>query len=108
MIWVVDSSDSERIDGDVNEDLDYDNAKEELHSLLREDSLRDIPVLVYANKQDLPKAVQPRQLAKRLDLIGVKDREWHIQPCVATKGDGLYEGLDWLSNALKRSKKSKR
>jgi hypothetical protein len=29
----------------------------------------------------------------------------YIQSCCATTGDGLYEGLDWLSNTL--SAKSK-
>ena len=28
----------------------------------------------------------------------------YIQATCATTGDGLYEGLDWLSNTLKKSK----
>ena len=27
---------------------------------------------------------------------GVVGGTWQVQPCVATTGDGLYEGLDWL------------
>jgi len=28
------------------------------------------------------------------------NRKWRIQPCCATSGDGLYEGLDWLSQIV--------
>ena len=31
----------------------------------------------------------------------MKGRKWHVQGTVATKGEGLYEGLDWLSSTLK-------
>jgi len=30
-----------------------------------------------------------------------KGRHWYIQPSCATTGDGLVEGLDWLSSKLK-------
>jgi ADP-ribosylation factor 1/2 len=31
----------------------------------------------------------------------MKGRRWHVQGTIATRGDGLYEGLDWLSGTLK-------
>ena len=62
-------------------------------------------LLVFANKQDLPKAMKPADVAERLGLSSLRTRVWHIQGCCATTGDGLYEGLDWLSDTLaKRSK----
>jgi hypothetical protein len=30
----------------------------------------------------------------------MKARKWHVQGTIATKGDGLYEGLDWLQREL--------
>ena len=39
-----------------------DEAKEELHKLLIEDHLKGIPVLIYANKQDLPRALTLAQV----------------------------------------------
>jgi len=36
----------------------------------------------------------------RLGLSSIRNREWYIQGCCATTGDGLYEGLDWLSQVL--------
>ena len=29
--------------------------------------------------------------------------QWYIQATCATKGEGLYEGLDWLSNELAKT-----
>lgn len=56
---------------------------------------------VFANKQDLPNAMQPAQLVEAFGLPQMRGRRWHVQGTVATRGDGLYEGLDWLSNTLK-------
>jgi ADP-ribosylation factor 6 len=47
------------------------------------------------------KALKPDQLQERLGLSTLKDRVWYIQPCSAIKGDGLYEGLVWLSTSCK-------
>jgi ADP-ribosylation factor protein 1 len=27
-------------------------------------------------------------------------KDWYIQACCATTGDGLYEGLDWLQKNI--------
>lgn len=89
LIFVVDSNDRERIS----------DAKQELHKMLAEDELRDAVVLVFANKQDLPKALTAAEITDSLGLSSMH-RKWYIQPACATTGDGLYEGLDWLSNTL--------
>lgn len=89
LIFVVDSNDRERIS----------DAKQELHKMLAEDELRDAVVLVFANKQDLPKALTAAEITNKLGLNSMH-RKWYIQPACATTGDGLYEGLDWLSHTL--------
>ena len=86
LIFVVDSSDTKRIE----------YAKEELQRLLNEDGLEDAALLVFANKQDLSGAMSSTEVAEKLDLASVNDREWYIQGTCAMTGDGLYEGLDWL------------
>jgi len=90
LIFVVDSNDRER----VNE------AAEELNKMLNEDELRDAALLVFANKQDLPNAMSVAEITDKLGLHSVRSRKWYIQSTCATSGDGLYEGLDWLSNVL--------
>ncbi|KAF9947143.1 hypothetical protein BGZ65_009082, partial [Modicella reniformis] len=87
MVFVVDSTDVERI-GEV---------KEELWRMLNElddAGLNKIPVLVYANKQDLQTAMMVSEVKDALDLMSVKDREWHIQGASAIDGEGLKDGLD--------------
>lgn len=62
--------------------------------VLRYESLRGIPLVVLANKQDLHGCVSPEVLCRKLDLGGVcEGRAWFIQPCSAATGVGLEEGF---------------
>eukprot|EP01147_Barroeca_monosierra_P004715 gene4715-8645_t len=90
LIYVVDSNDRERIN----------EAREELNKMLDEEELRDAVLLVFANKQDLPQAMSPGEITEKLGLTQMRSRKWYIQAACATQGDGLYEGLDWLSREL--------
>lgn len=40
------------------------------------------------------------EVSERLQLKEIKDKPWYIQSCSAVSGDGLSEGLDWLSEAV--------
>ncbi|KAJ3630093.1 hypothetical protein Zmor_027077 [Zophobas morio] len=91
LIFVVDSNDVERIG----------EAREELMRMLAEDELRNAVLLVFANKQDLPNSLNAAEVTEKLGLHSLKNRIWYIQATCATSGDGLYEGLDWLSQKLK-------
>jgi signal recognition particle receptor subunit beta len=91
LIFVVDSNDRDRIDV----------AKGELDGLLGQDELRDAPLLVFANKQDLPNAMSTSEMAEKLGLHSLRQRPWYIQAACAASGEGIYEGLDWLASALK-------
>merc|ERR1712151_423952 len=93
LIYVVDSSDSERIA----------EAHSELNKMLKEDELRDCLVLVFANKQDLPNALSVTEVTTKLGLDNLRGRKWYVQAATATQGTGLYEGLDWLSTELSKS-----
>jgi len=92
LIFVVDTNDRER----ANE------AREELRKMLEEDELRDAVLLVFANKQDLPNALSVSEMSQHLGLHFLKNRDWHVQATCATRGDGLYEGLDWISQVLSK------
>jgi len=101
IIFVVDSNDRDRVD----DSKDYEHsAKEELHRMLSEDELKDAVLLVFANKQDLPGAMKVQEVTERLGLNKLRNRQWYIQGASAPTGDGLYEGLDWLSNTLSKRK----
>lgn len=68
-----------------------------------EEKLRGVPLLVYANKQDLGHAVTAADIAEGLGLHNIKDRDWQIQSCIATEGKGVkvYKKLSLLFLDLK-------
>ncbi|KAA3676106.1 ADP-ribosylation factor 1 [Paragonimus westermani] len=78
-------------------------AREELSRMLNEDELRDAVLLVFANKQDLLQAMGAAEITDKLGLHALRNRTWYIQATCATNGNGLYEGLDWLSATLSRN-----
>ncbi|RID55161.1 hypothetical protein BRARA_G02439 [Brassica rapa] len=90
LIFVVDSNDRDRVV----------EARDELHRILNEDELRDAVLLVFANKQDLPNAMNAAEITDKLGLHSLRQRHWYIQSTSATSGQGLYEGLEWLSNNI--------
>ena len=90
IIYVVDSADRERID----------LAADELHLMLREEQLLNSVLLVFANKQDLPGAMDEAEVSDALRLHSLRNRQWAIYRSSAIQGVGLTDGLDWLSNAL--------
>eukprot|EP00929_Paragymnodinium_shiwhaense_P076547 TRINITY_DN3937_c0_g1_i5.p2 TRINITY_DN3937_c0_g1~~TRINITY_DN3937_c0_g1_i5.p2 ORF type:complete len:209 (-),score=45.82 TRINITY_DN3937_c0_g1_i5:60-605(-) len=94
LIFVVDSNDRDRVE----------DAREELNKMLNEDEMRDAVLLVFANKQDLPQAMPAAEVTEKLGLANMRNRQWFIQSACATTGDGLYEGLDWLSRTLSSKK----
>merc|ERR1712031_80654 len=94
LIFVVDSNDRDRVD----------DAREELTKMLNEDEMKDAVLLVFANKQDLPNAMTAAEVTDKLSLHNLRHRQWFIQSACATTGDGLYEGLDWLSRTLASKK----
>ncbi|ELP92734.1 ADP-ribosylation factor, putative [Entamoeba invadens IP1] len=91
IIFVLDSNDRERLS----------EAKSVLQTVLNTDELIGVPLLVFANKHDLPQALSVSDIVSGLGLQYIKGREWFCQNSCATNGDGLYEGLDWLSSKIK-------
>ena len=64
--------------------------------LVEEEKLAGVPLLVFANKQDLLSALPASDLSVGLNLTAIKDRAWQIAPCSAKSGEGLAEGMQWL------------
>ncbi|KAK0461362.1 ADP-ribosylation factor family-domain-containing protein [Desarmillaria tabescens] len=92
LVFVVDSQDRERID----------EAKQELHRILSDREMKECLLLVFANKQDLPGAMSPAEVTEKLGLHRMRDRSWYVHPSCATTGEGLFEGLQWLSQNVKK------
>merc|ERR1711998_182744 len=91
LVYVIDSSDRRRMQ----------ESGQELNELIQEDKLGGIPLLVFANKQDLINAVTAQEISGELKLEDVRDRKWTIQACSAKSGEGLQEAIEWLGENMK-------
>jgi len=91
VLYVVDAAGAGRID----------DAREALDRVLQSNELAGAPVLVMANKQDLPGASSRTELQDALELRKYSGRECHVQPVCAFTGEGLEDGLGWLVESMK-------
>jgi signal recognition particle receptor subunit beta len=101
LIFVVDSSDVGRME----------DAKSEFLRIVDDAEIKDAAVLVFANKSDLPKAASAAEVAELLDLgrLAQEGRPVHVQSACARSGEGLTEGIEWLTEQLMtRGKKPKK
>ncbi|KAH3745199.1 ADP-ribosylation factor 1 [Pelomyxa schiedti] len=89
-VFVLDASDRERIE----------EASFEMHRLISEVETLEAPLLVFANKQDLPNALTVEEVTETLNLPAITNRKWLAQGSCAISGDGLLEGFTWLARTL--------
>lgn len=91
LVYVIDSADRRRIE----------ETGVELGQLLQEEKLMSVPVLIFANKQDLMNAMDPEQIAAGLNLESLPtERNWQLQGCSARTKEGLQEGMEWLVQSI--------
>lgn len=91
IVFVIDSSDKDRID----------IAKQELFLIMQEDDLKDVPIAILANKQDLDGALTDIQISEMMGLSDIKNRQWAIFKTIAKTGKGLDDAFKWLTGILK-------
>jgi ADP-ribosylation factor-like protein 6 len=93
IIFVIDSSDKLRMTV----------AMDELKMLLENADIasKRIPILFFANKMDLREACSSVKCSHMLQLETIHDKPWHICASNALTGEGLDEGITWLSEQLK-------
>eukprot|EP00274_Cyanoptyche_gloeocystis_P000874 CAMPEP_0196658880 /NCGR_PEP_ID=MMETSP1086-20130531/32109_1 /TAXON_ID=77921 /ORGANISM="Cyanoptyche gloeocystis , Strain SAG4.97" /LENGTH=181 /DNA_ID=CAMNT_0041992657 /DNA_START=183 /DNA_END=728 /DNA_ORIENTATION=+ len=89
-VYVVDSTDRQRL-------ID---ARKDMHGVLGQDELRNLPVLIMANKQDAAEALNVQEISEALDVSSLIQKQRRVQKTSAVTGEGIYEGLDWLLEAL--------
>ena len=65
--------------------------------LMIEDDLREAYLLFFADKQDSSEAISVHEIHELFRFDELPERVWKLQTCSSSSGDGLYEGLEWLS-----------
>ena len=96
LIYVVDSSDKTR----------FAEAQNELDWILDSDEMAGVPLVILANKQDLPQAASPADLSMKLGIDKVRNRKWHIQGTSALLGEGVLEAMQELSRLVREFQKT--
>lgn len=79
LIYVIDCSDRKRLTETGNE----------FSELLMDEKLTDVPIMIFANKQDLENVMKVSEIAEAIGLVKLKDRTWQIQECSALEGTGI-------------------
>eukprot|EP01017_Pseudomicrothorax_dubius_P040432 TRINITY_DN6321_c0_g1_i2.p1 TRINITY_DN6321_c0_g1~~TRINITY_DN6321_c0_g1_i2.p1 ORF type:complete len:179 (+),score=57.00 TRINITY_DN6321_c0_g1_i2:168-704(+) len=92
LVYVIDSADRKRLA----------ESGAELQKLLEEDDLAGVPLLIFANKQDLIQALPAEEISDTLNLQNIKARQWSIVACSAQTKEGLQEGMEWLIGQIKK------
>ncbi|XP_003794683.1 ADP-ribosylation factor-like protein 14 [Otolemur garnettii] len=98
LLYVVDSTDRQRLE----------HSRRELEHILKNEHIKRVPVVLLANKQDLPGALSARDITRKFRVKNLcSDRSWFVQPCCAVTGDGLAEGFRQLTASVKSHRKSR-
>ncbi|OWF55418.1 ADP-ribosylation factor-like [Mizuhopecten yessoensis] len=99
LVYVVDSSDVQRMS----------EAKDELFGILNSpDMSASCPVVVIANKRDMPNAMKPSEIIDSMDLRSMRNRKWHVQSACAPTGEGIYEAVTELGRLVREYKRQQR
>ncbi|KAH0573131.1 ADP-ribosylation factor like protein 2a [Spironucleus salmonicida] len=86
LIFVVDAADPKRLE----------EVAVELSICCEDAKLAGVPLLVFANKQDLGSALKPSEICDKLGLWAIRDHPWQIQGCSGVSGEGVEDGFRWI------------
>jgi ADP-ribosylation factor protein 1 len=87
IIFVIDSTDRLRISEFLR-----------LHDKCLEETAEEIPVVYYANKQDIPGAISICEIVELYGLNSSK-RKWVVLPSSAKRLEGIWQGVAWICNS---------
>eukprot|EP00435_Cladocopium_sp_Y103_P058720 s315_g20.t1 len=112
VIFVIDSNDRDRFPEAliqlINTDhgafgalgaLIHGKSARNNRKIYMEDQLSDLPMLIFANKQDLPQAARASELVEALELRTLR-QQWQIFESSCEKNQGIQEGMAWLVSAI--------
>mmetsp|Transcript_20608 Transcript_20608/g.30704 ORF Transcript_20608/g.30704 Transcript_20608/m.30704 type:complete len:200 (-) Transcript_20608:402-1001(-) len=100
IVFIIDAADRTR----------FAEAREELHRLLEDPDVQDIPIAILGNKIDIPVAASEDEFRHAMDLPyhrtcgkdtivkpGKESRQVEVFMCSIAKRMGFREAFDWLS-----------
>ncbi|RKO88863.1 ADP-ribosylation factor family-domain-containing protein [Blyttiomyces helicus] len=96
ILFVIDATDKERLD----------EVKQTFESVISSDEIEGVPVLMLANKQDVPSSLKVHDIKETFNQIALKlgARDSKVLPVSALRGEGVREAVDWLFVRLQRNR----
>ncbi|ORX62002.1 P-loop containing nucleoside triphosphate hydrolase protein [Hesseltinella vesiculosa] len=96
ILFVVDSTDKRRLE----------ECKDTFETMVTNDLVEGVPILMLANKQDINDALRVEDIKEVFNKIAVKlgARDSRVLPISALEGNGVHEAIDWLIKRLQRNK----
>ena len=70
-----------------------EEARSELHKIINDREMKDALLLVFANKQDLPNAMNAAEITDKLGLHSLRQRQWYVQYCLTPAGSSRLRAL---------------
>ncbi|CDK28259.1 unnamed protein product [Kuraishia capsulata CBS 1993] len=96
IIFVIDSTDKDRLV----------ECQRVLSQVVTNELIEGIPVLMLANKQDIPDKLEVEDIKEIFNVIAehLSARDSRVLPISAITGDGVKEAIEWLGIRLSRNK----
>ncbi|CCD25118.1 Arf family GTPase ARL3 NDAI_0E03010 [Naumovozyma dairenensis CBS 421] len=97
IIFVVDSCNSLRLD----------ECSETLRSIVMDEDIESVPILMLANKQDKPERMEVQDIKEIFNKIAehLSARDSRVLPVSALTGEGVKDAIDWMVIRVQRNKK---
>eukprot|EP00916_Digyalum_oweni_P023253 GHVL01038627.1.p1 GENE.GHVL01038627.1~~GHVL01038627.1.p1 ORF type:complete len:208 (-),score=53.55 GHVL01038627.1:16-606(-) len=98
IVYIIDTSDTDRIHESYNI----------LNNALNDENLRNgVPLLIFANKQDIKESLDISDISKILDIESILQKRCvHLHSCSAKECWGIQEGIRWVVNEAKKFNKT--
>nr|BAB31311.1 unnamed protein product [Mus musculus] len=85
LMYVVDCSEGKKR---------LEDSRKEFKHILKNEHIKNTPVVILANKQDLPGALSAEDITRMFKVKKLcSNRNWYVQPCCAVTGEGLDDGF---------------
>ena len=95
----MDSSDRERLD----------ECSTTLQSVVMDEEIEGVPILMLANKQDRQDRMEVQDIKEVFNKIAehISARDSRVLPISALTGEGVKDAIEWMIVRLERNKKSR-
>ncbi|UJR21884.1 hypothetical protein I4U23_024956 [Adineta vaga] len=98
LVFVIDSSDRQRLS----------LAKAELRGIYHHETMKYVPMVIVANKQDSHEALSTNAILEKLELDQWTHGPSDIVSCCALTGDGLTNAFTILAKMIRKQSKTRR